>query len=254
MTPIPIATPAVRTWFAAWLDFHQLVFRHLDWLGLDEAGGEDFYDAWILELARANATYETAIAASQTMQRRADLQTSVAKHLPALGEMVRCAASARSCSGARASPAMAEARSESVDCPECKGTGYARRRTVYREQRWHISVTLYCRCSLGRYLLDHAQDDRDRGERFDDLQAMPELWNPALSHRTWSDRPARRTRQPFETGVAECRYLVPEPPPAPAPEKKIGRRVASQATPTADRNQEPATPSNATMNRSSRQC
>lgn len=198
----------VLRWFPGWLDFHQFLFRHLSFVDYKETRGPVYYAAWIEEFGRLDATYDLAAGASKALQRRDDLQDSIGHHLPALCAMIARLSTELSARAPRVMTIGERARSESRDCPECRGTGLARRRTVMAGFPWNLAVCLYCRCPLGRYLLDRDQTS-EAPPCYDDLQALPELWSNRVSHASWSDRPAARARQAFEPNEFGVRYLRP---------------------------------------------
>jgi hypothetical protein len=103
-------------------------------------------------------------------------------------------------------PEEARAIVRSKGCPECSTssgpTGFAHRKGVWADKSWSATTSLYCRCAVGR--LRVAGDDLDP-PAFDDLQALPHLWDWSLSHPSWSDRPA----VPPSVEGREWIYLAP---------------------------------------------
>jgi hypothetical protein len=85
-------------------------------------------------------------------------------------------------------PAQPDGRSveASRDCPECKGSGWAKRQAQWHSMARPFTVTLFCRCPLGAWRHAHDPDPR---RNHDALQARPEIWDARLSHPTWTDRP-----------------------------------------------------------------
>lgn len=214
-----VTVRAVLAWFPAWLDFHQLLFVHLQWIEWKDPKGPAYYDEWVETFARLGATYEIACAASKRLQHRDDVHECPARHLalleraiPPLLEQGRHLP--------RAAPALERARAESRGCPECEGRGLALRQVRLAIRPGVLyTVELYCRCSLGRYRLDAAQDRG--GPEYDDLQARPALWRRELSHPSWSDEPTPATMH----GDSSVRYLKPgaqKPTPGPTRQSTPG--------------------------------
>jgi hypothetical protein len=114
----------------------------------------------------------------------------------------------------------ADAVRASADCPECKGTGWAKRRAAWHSLVRPFVVELGCRCPLGAWRI--GQDDGMR----DALQSNPDVWDSRLSHRTWSKRPSPSPLIPDPDSDGKWRYLHPDEP-APAPMANL-RDVAGQ--------------------------
>ena len=150
------------------------------------------------------------------------------EHLPAVVEVVlkmrERDATQRLVEQIGTPPEQASAEAVSCSCPECGGNGLARRKGVWVDRSWSATASLYCRCPMGRYRMERDEFGSD-SLPFDDLQALPALWNPDLSHSSWSARPAA----PPSVEGRQWRYLQPGETPPPPIASKAARSTAMPA-------------------------
>jgi hypothetical protein len=169
----------VYEWFGRWMRYHQRLYQHLK--GWVDPGDDEYYLGWVEALARAGATEDLAMHASRLLQaRKAFRSDHLAMLVEIVGDLRRKAAEA----GATRLPVYTaeqlDAMQASAACPECDGTGWARRRAAWHSIPRPFVVDLYCRCPHGRWRRLGADGNHD------DLQGRPELWDPALDSPTWS--------------------------------------------------------------------
>jgi hypothetical protein len=90
-------------------------------------------------------------------------------------------------------------RSRSRNCPECGGGGLAMRYVQVEGLPYATRGTLFCRCPMGRWMLEHYKlNHRELYVRIADLQSHPDLWNhPGLTFDAWAQTPT-----PYEEGKA----------------------------------------------------
>jgi hypothetical protein len=118
-----------------------------------------------------------------------------------------------------------EAVAVSQDCPECGGTGWARRRAKWETIDRPFELDLTCRCPLGMWRSAH-----DEEGMYDSLQAAPEVWDATLMHRTWTARVIPSPCLTAEGSEGKWRYLHPDEPAPPVGNlHDLSRRVAGAA-------------------------
>lgn len=87
-------------------------------------------------------------------------------------------------------PRLRSSHELSKDCPECEGTGWAKRHTdIPSLPHLKFAVSLACRCPMGRVRLGQC---REKDIECEDLQAEQWLWDENLSHPTWFDEPTKK--------------------------------------------------------------
>lgn len=156
-----------------------------------------FLEGWVEAFRMARITEAEADAARVRLALHAPEFRK--KHLPAVVEVVlkmrERDATQRLVEAVATPPEQARAEARARGCPECTRhdgqgpTGLALRKGVWLDSSWSASASLYCRCALGRYRLDQAMLASSEPPPFDDLQAMPHLWDWSKHHITWSERP-----------------------------------------------------------------
>jgi hypothetical protein len=208
----------VYEWFGRWMRYHQRLYQHLK--GWVDPGDDEYYLGWVEALARAGATEDLAMHASRLLQaRKAFRSDHLAMLVEIVGDLRRKAAEA----GATRLPVYTaeqlDAMQASAACPECDGTGWARRRAAWHSIPRPFVVDLYCRCPHGRWRRLGADGNHD------DLQGRPELWDPALDSPTWSAEATAPTVPDDREG--RWRYLgLDESAPAPAAPLALAGKVA----------------------------
>lgn len=110
----------------------------------------------------------------------------------------------------------------SMDCPECEGTGWAKRRALWHSMDRPYLIILTCRCPLGAWRSAH-----DEQGMYDSLQANPRVWDGTLSHPTWTRRAIDSPCITAEGTDGEWRYLHPSEPAPPVGDlHDMARRTA----------------------------
>ncbi len=181
----------VNDWFYRWLEFHQRLHPHRSWVRAESSDAPEFYQGWIEALARMGATEDLARQASKDLQ--AGDPGFPNKHLGAIQSAIRNLR--RTVTAGHAAPVVSPEQQRcaalSAGCPECDGTGWARRRVLFDNLAAFgpSMVDMFCRCPLGRWRTRTDPDlTREPFHRcYDDLQAHPDLWDPALSFPVWSE-------------------------------------------------------------------
>lgn len=99
-------------------------------------------------------------------------------------------------------------------CPECRGTGWARRHAVWLTMRRAFLLDLFCRCPAGRWRKEFDPELRKPGgcRQHDDLQARPELWDAGLRFAAWDEWPCPHDLELPEGTEGKWRYLEPGEP------------------------------------------
>lgn len=181
----------VDEWFFQWLEFHQMLHPNRQWMRGDQPNAFEFYTGWIESFERIGATLDVAQRASRNLQENPPKFLN--EHLPAIknaiGELKRVEATVAATGGMdRPSPEQVEAAMRSNDCPECQGTGWARRQAHWPSHSWTPMLDMFCRCPHGRWR--KANDpDLATGRNYDDLQAWPSIWDSSLNSPLWSNKP-----------------------------------------------------------------
>jgi hypothetical protein len=156
---------------------------------------DDFVEGWAFALAIPSPPISEAEADAARVRLAMSPPAFKRQHLPAVIEVVlkmrERDATRRLVEEIATPPEQARAEVRSKGCPECSTptgpTGFARRKGVWADRSWSATATLYCRCALGRYRA--ATNDLDPAP-YDDLQALPHLWDWSRSHLTWSQHPS----------------------------------------------------------------
>ncbi len=180
----------VNEWFFQWLEFHQMLHPNRQWMRGENPNACEFYAGWIESLQNIGVTYDLAQRASRHLQENPPKFLN--EQLPAIRNAIfelRKAESTSVTQGPdRVTPEQVQAAIKSNDCPECEGTGWARRQAHWPSLRWTPMVDMFCRCPHGRW---RKQNDPDvaKGRNYDDLQAWPAIWNPGLDSPLWSNKP-----------------------------------------------------------------
>lgn len=171
----------VDQWFVGWLDRHMDRHPRSDWPRRDEK--PDFFRAWLGNFILHGITEEIADEASVRLV--ADPPKFLADHVPALIETARAIWRERAERGEGHAPDSREAAQRtSKDCDDCGGQGLTIRwrklslGTVGADGKPRSpSITLYCRCPMGRWLeRSHREHAPDIRRRIYDLEEHPWLW------------------------------------------------------------------------------
>ena len=206
----------VDEWFFQWLEYHQMLHRNRQWIRSENPNAPEIYAGWIESFERIGATSELAHRASRRLQENPPKFLN--EHLPAIRHAIfelRKSESTTATQGPeRATPDQVQAAIESHECPECDGTGWARRQAYWPSLRWSPFVDMFCRCPHGRWRKITDADLRTDGRNYDDLQAWPSLWNPDLTFPLWSNRPVKPESIAIPETEGKWHYL---PPSRPAP-------------------------------------
>lgn len=186
---------------------------------------ESFMRGWVYAFTIPSPPVTEAEADAATVRLALHPPAFRRQHLPAVVEVVlkmrERDATQKLVEAVATPPEEARAIVRSKGCPECSTangpTGFALRRGMWKDASWHATASLYCRCSVGRYRLER---EEAYPPPFDDLQALPHLWDWKLSHPTWTDRPA----PPPSVEGRQWVYLAPgeSAPPVIAKAAKLG--------------------------------
>lgn len=209
---------SIEEWIRPFLKRYTATIRPEGWPdGSDPDEVVCFVEGWIEGFADERPPVTEAEADAARVRLAKTPPSWPRDHLPAVLAVVRGLRERDAAAGqAEATPPdplteMAARRSRG--CPECSTatgpTGFARRRGMWSDRSWHATVALYCRCPLGRRRLAGATTDPPP---YDDLQALPHLWDRSLSHPAWSHRPSH----PCSVEGRAWRYMTrdePAPPP-----------------------------------------
>jgi len=228
-------------WFWRWLERHQRLCGY-DVMTRTKDGNDlvdklvsiwvspsdlDFYGAWKRMFRELGITRHEAADISDRLQ--INRPTHPDRHPEAikdhLREIRRIARDRQAIarSGIPGTGRIVAAMPECKDCPECEGTGLARRHWSSPGLPSPMMVDLLCRCPAG----SHRRETLDRRD-LADLQSLPELWSPWLSHPSWSPSP---TEPPSHRPSPDGWFLPPSPPVEPSPAKKAPKKPAK---PSAD--------------------
>lgn len=204
-------------WFVAWVEYHQDLHPHRDWPDPHTEAGLRYFEGWIEAFDRRGFVREELDAATRRLQ--ADPPSHPNRHLKALID--QAAAARREWAAAEVgrpvdapSAVQLEASLASANCPECDGTGWAKRRATWHSVSRPLILDFFCRCPHGRWreANDPGRRENPDDRNFDDLQAHPELWHPEWTFAAWSSRPSSQYIEPD----SRLRYLAPgEPAPEP---------------------------------------
>ena len=180
----------VKDWILGFLKRYKAILAPSDWPTGENPDELRFYlGAWVTALGRQFPKVAEAEADAALERLVLDPPRFRSEHIPAFIQAIHeLRRQAQTTAMLTAGPSQAEctARDQSRDCPECMGSGWARRRVKWHSAPRPFLLDLFCRCPLGRWriMLDVA-----RHRSFDDLQARPDLWHPDRDHPTWSSRP-----------------------------------------------------------------
>ena len=186
----------VSNWLLGFIDRYRAVIAPQDWPTGQEPDALRYYlRAWVTALSCQTPKVTEAEADAALERLVLDPPRFRSEHIPAfvkaVHELRRETLAAAASPTAGPSEAEREARRRSRDCPECHGSGWAKRRW-----RWHSIprpslVDLFCRCPAGRWRKGNDPEllKGDHMRKHDDLQAVPAQWDPELWHPTWGDIP-----------------------------------------------------------------
>lgn len=184
----------VNDWFFEWLEYHQMLHPHRGWMRGENPNALEFYAGWIACFEGIGVTLDVARQASRNLQE--DPPKFLNEQLPRLKTAIfgikSLAATTPTGGVQHPNPEQVRASIESHGCPECEGTGWARRHAYWPSLRWSPCVDMFCRCPHGRWRKANDPDLRTPdGRNYDDLQAWPSIWNPDLAFHLWTDRPVK---------------------------------------------------------------
>lgn len=195
--------------------------------------GALFFAPWAKELGRLGADARAFTAASERLMH--DPPRSHRDHWPALRRQVdrvmRERVSPPPAPAQFAPPREVEAASRA--CPECSGTGWARRHAVWFGLPRAFVVVLFCRCPAGRWRKENDPEllQGERARQHDDLRARPELWDPSLSSDLWDRRPGFHDLETPKVAEGKWRYLAPGEPAPAYDRRELASRIGRGGSP-----------------------
>lgn len=202
----------VREWFFTWLEYHQFLHPHRNWIKPEHINAGTFYAGWIETLEAFGATEELCRRASRKLQEASPKFLN--NHLPDLKSVLidfrkSAPLGIVTGDGDYVNPEQVKAATASHECPECNGTGWATRRAYWPSFDWMPTVDMFCRCPHGRWRRINDPDlAQGKPRNHDDLQAHPELWNSEIGFSLWSARPTNPDVD-IEDMAGQWRYLKP---------------------------------------------
>ena len=121
---------------------------------------------------------------------------------------IKAAATTQARPQARKSASEHQAQTNSIDCPECLASGWAKRRAHYIGQ-FTLALPMFCRCEYGRWKKEYDPNINPGagGRQRHDLQAFPELWDWSIDHPTWTEDHVADDN--FNSTGGEWYYLAP---------------------------------------------
>lgn len=173
----------VENWFGDWFDRHAQRHPRADWPRVDQK--PEFYRGWIGNFVLHGVAEDVADEASVRLM--ADPPAHLGDHPKATLDLAKAIYRERTAAGKASTPgSREEADRASRECEDCGGHGLTVRWRKYSagtiDEHGKVrqpQINLYCRCSLGRWLMaNHRETAPEILRRIHDLQAHPWLWGP----------------------------------------------------------------------------